>query len=112
MPIRPENKGRYPKDWDDISRRIRFERAKGRCESCGAEHGQPHPKTGSIVVLTTAHLDHDPANCDRMDQGYPMLPKEESNLRAWCQKCHNSYDARHRRSGINQRAAKDQMELF
>lgn len=27
MPIRPENRDRYPKDWPEISRRIRFERA-------------------------------------------------------------------------------------
>jgi 5-methylcytosine-specific restriction endonuclease McrA len=33
------------------------------------------------VVLTTAHLDHDPSNCD------------PANLRAWCQRCHNTYDA-------------------
>lgn len=30
----------YPLDWDDISRRIRFERAGGRCEQCGLKHGQ------------------------------------------------------------------------
>lgn len=31
MPIRPENKARYPKDWPAISKRIR-ERSGGRCE--------------------------------------------------------------------------------
>ena len=31
MPIKPENKGRYPKDWKAISTAIR-ERAAGRCE--------------------------------------------------------------------------------
>jgi len=47
MPIRPENKDRYPDDWDQISHRIRFERAEGRCEFCRiAYHGQPHPVTG------------------------------------------------------------------
>ena len=25
----------YPKDWDEFSRRIRFERAEGRCECLG-----------------------------------------------------------------------------
>lgn len=30
---------RYPADWDAISRRIRFGRAKGKCEQCGAPHG-------------------------------------------------------------------------
>lgn len=35
------------------------------------------------IVLTTAHLDHDPANNDL------------SNLRALCQKCHLDYDRDH-----------------
>lgn len=32
MPIRPENRDKYPPDWAEISRRIRFERAGGQCE--------------------------------------------------------------------------------
>lgn len=112
MPIRPENKDKYPRCWDDISKRIRFERAGNKCEACGAENYRPHPETGSQVVLTVAHLDHNPANCDGMDKGGPLLPKERSNLRAWCQKCHNTYDAPMRRAGINERAAKDQLKLF
>jgi hypothetical protein len=84
MPIRPENRARYPKDWREISRRIRHERAGNRCEQCGAENHQPHPVTGSKVVLTVAHLDHTPENCD------------PANLRAWYQRCHNQYDAAHR----------------
>lgn len=94
MPIRPENKIRYPKGWPAISSRIRFERAEGRCECdgecgrlhagrCHATHGRPHPITGSKVVLTVAHLDHTPENCD------------DANLRAMCQRCHLSYDGPH-----------------
>lgn len=117
MPIRPENKNKYPKCWDDISRRIRFERAGGKCESCGVENYsyiEPKVEDGKTarVVLTVAHLDHNPANCDGMDRGGQMLPKEKSNLRAWCQKCHNSYDAPMRLAGIRERAAKDQLKLF
>ena len=56
MPIRPENKARYPKDWALRSYFVRFVRGRGKCEWCGAEHGKPHPITGSIVVLTTAHV--------------------------------------------------------
>jgi elongation factor P--beta-lysine ligase len=37
MPIRPENKDRYPKDWPEIRKRI-LERAKNRCEFCGVEN--------------------------------------------------------------------------
>ena len=91
MPIRPENKARYPKDWKAISLSIR-ERAMQRCEECHASNGEPHPVTRSKVVLTVAHLDHQPENC------------APSNLRAWCQRCHNRYDAPMRRAGIKERA--------
>jgi len=97
MPIRPENRARYPKDWRAISLEVR-EAAGWRCEGspaypdCRAENGKPHPLTGSIVVLTVAHLDHQPENCDR------------ANLKAWCQRCHNTYDLPMRKAGIAQRA--------
>jgi hypothetical protein len=83
MPIKAENKKLYPRYWKEISYYIRFIRANGFCELCGAEHGRPHPITKSKVVLTTMHLDHDPTNCD------------PENLKAGCQKCHLSYDAKH-----------------
>lgn len=97
MPIRPENLARYPADWPAISLRVR-EAAGWRCEgspaypACRAANGQPHPATGSIVVLTVAHLDHTPEN---------VAPW---NLRAWCQRCHNTYDLPHRRAGRISRA--------
>lgn len=99
MPIRPENKARYPSDWKAISKRIR-ENAGNRCEGspaypdCRAENGKPHPETGSKVVLTVAHLDHQPENC------------ADDNLKAWCQRCHNTYDMPMRRAGIQRRAKK------
>lgn len=80
MPIRPENRCRYPADWPAISHRIRFERAGGRCEWCGAENYAPHPVTLSRVILTVAHIDHVPENC------------AESNLAALCQRCHLNHD--------------------
>ena len=122
MPIREENKARYPKDWPQISKAIR-ERARNHCEKCeapngvviwrGLEHGERpayaipcgdgahtvDAETGEVlgvrllrdlkrwgwrevrVVLTVAHLDHTPENCD------------PDNLRAWCQRCHLAYDA-------------------
>ncbi len=42
-PPRPLSKLRqrgYPKDWAKISRRVRFDRAKGICEQCGKRHGE------------------------------------------------------------------------
>lgn len=96
MPIRPENRARYPKNWSEISRRIKFERAAGRCEcrgECGRGthgdercpnlHGKPAYGTGSTVVLTTAHLNHTPEDC------------APDNLRAMCQGCHLHYDREH-----------------
>lgn len=132
MPIRDENRARYPKDWPQISKAIR-ERAGQKCEKCGAPNGElirrgktadgQHvwrlcsdsafmdgvcAETGLLapdsmedevgygaavrVVLTVAHLDHQPENCD------------PENLRAWCQRCHNTYDAPMRRAGTKSRA--------
>lgn len=34
------DKSRYPSNWPEISRRIRFERAGAKCEWCGAPHGK------------------------------------------------------------------------
>lgn len=88
MPIKPENRSRYPKNWKQIRTSI-LERAGHRCEFCGVENYSMrlNPKTGKEVkiILTIAHLDHTPENCD------------PSNLRALCQKCHNTYDAEHRK---------------
>jgi hypothetical protein len=94
MPIRPENRRRYPPNWREISDRIRFQRAGRRCECagecrrghtgrCDAMHGQPNPATKALVILTVAHLDHTPENC------------ADANLKAMCQACHLSYDADH-----------------
>lgn len=115
MPIRPENRARYPRDWPAISARIR-ERAGDRCECegecgrgthagrCPNRQGEPAYGTGSRVVLTTAHLDHTPENC------------ADDNLRSMCQGCHLHYDREHhaqtawrtRREG---RAVRDILEV-
>lgn len=77
----PMRRSLYPSDWEKISLRIR-ERDGWRCKFCGAANGEPHPITGSIVVLTVAHHpDPDPMNCT------------DSNLQALCQSCHNRLDA-------------------
>ena len=87
MPILPENRDRYPSDWKLRSYFVRFIRAKGRCEWCGAENRKPHPETGATVILTTAHV-------------YDDRPEASSllNLAALCQKCHNGHDAKARQA--------------
>lgn len=91
MPIKPENKKRYPSNWKEIRQQI-LDRANNRCEFCGIENHSLRYRVGrdgleipTKVVLTIAHLDHTPENCD------------PSNLRALCQRCHNRYDAEHRK---------------
>lgn len=102
MPIRPEMRKRYPKDWKLRSRFVRFYRAQNRCEWCGAKNGCPHPVTGSKVVLTTAHVfDHRPEAASLL------------NLAALCQKCHNGHDMKMRRENRRARliAESGQIEL-
>ena len=79
--MRPENAKRYPPDWKLRSRFVRFVRARNRCEWCGARNYEPHPITGSKVVLTTAHV------YDKRPEAASLL-----NLAALCQRCHLNHD--------------------
>ncbi len=96
MPIRPENKNKYPKNWKEIRKEI-LKRADNKCEGspkypdCRAENYKSHPVTKSRVILTIAHLDHNPENCNK------------NNLKAMCQRCHNTYDIENRVKGIKDR---------
>lgn len=74
---------KYCNDWKLRSKFIRFYRAKNKCEVCGAENYKTHPITGSKVILTVAHLNHDISN------------NSFFNLKAMCQRCHLRYDAKH-----------------
>jgi len=77
----PTRRANYPPDWEQLSLYVRWVRAAGTCEGCGAWNSYPHPVTGSRVMLTVAHLDHDTTNND------------PGNLRALCQRCHLTHDA-------------------
>jgi 5-methylcytosine-specific restriction endonuclease McrA len=69
---------------------------------CGSDdHGKAR-LTVVQVVLTVAHLDHTPENCD------------PSNLRAWCQRCHLVYDREHHaaNAAATRRARLKTLELF
>lgn len=109
MPVKPENRARYPSNWAEIVAQVR-ERSGNACEGspdfpeCRRPNGWLlNKRTGELtddghaaeaweladgdkvvkIVLTTAHLDHQPENCDM------------ANLRHWCQRCHLHYDRHH-----------------
>ena len=107
MPIKPENKAKYPVNWKEIRADI-LERAGHKCEGspaypyCRVPNGHfRNNDTGHVtsnivdaeawhwdgesvtkIVLTIAHLNHDETDC------------RPENLKAWCQKCHLTYDAK------------------
>ena len=80
-------------------------RAGNKCEgspaypNCRAENGKAHPITGSKVVLTTAHLNHDELETENL-----------SHLRYWCQRCHLTYDAKHH--AVNARATRRKRKVI
>lgn len=82
---------RYPANWKEISLSIRRDRANWRCEWCGAEQGQPHPLTGSRVILTVAHLGS-PWPDGRPGNKHDKMDVRPENLAALCQRCHLNYD--------------------
>lgn len=60
MPIKPENRHRYPRNWREIRAQI-LDRAGHCCDGspaypdCRAANAEPHPVTGSLVVVTIAY---------------------------------------------------------
>ena len=88
MPIKPENAKRYPHNWKDIRAAV-LQRAGNRCEGspmfpdCRAKNGEPHPVTGSMVVCTTAHIDHD-----------DLETTDINRLLFLCNRCHLTMDAK------------------
>lgn len=104
----PFDRSRYPANWEDFSRRIRFDRAGGQCEcagECGLHDGRdlffPVAKRcderhgalakwadpTSTIILTVAHLNgrSGPCACD-------PLCADEAHVKAMCQRCHLSHE--------------------
>lgn len=102
MPISREKDKLYPggsirsRAWQDIRKWV-FLRSGGMCEGsplypeCRAENGMPHPVTGSKVVLTVAHINHD------------VSKNSPDDLKHWCQRCHNTHDAKFRRENAKRK---------
>ena len=109
MPIKPENRSRYPANWKAIRDAVRA-RSGDCCEGspdfpdCRRPNGWLlNKRTGELtddgqiaeawehadgdkvtkIVLTVGHLDHQPEHNDM------------ANLRHWCQRCHLHYDRHH-----------------
>lgn len=74
----------YAENWLSEIRPAILQRAGNRCEFCGVPNYTYHPETGSRVVLTIAHLNHD------------IHDNRPENLAALCQKCHNTHDGHKR----------------
>lgn len=126
MPIRPENKDRYPADWKAISLRIR-ERAGQKCEWCKAPNGVliDRSRDGEAYMLMDGQVfsatdgeAHGYArgsewpSCGRLTKVILTVahldhtPENcaDDNLKALCQRCHNRYDMPMRRAGMKGRA--------
>lgn len=121
MPIRKDLKPLYPDNWAEIRTKI-LARAENRCERCGIKNGSfgirdldghfqhlwefdsmPFDDEGFSddakffkIVLTIAHLDHDPTHNDGMEDGAQAVAADRANLLALCQQCHNRHDGPHR----------------
>lgn len=137
MPIRPENRARYPKEWPQIRAAI-LERAEHKCEKCKAPNRTRIARGAGKDVDTYMTDDADVYCADsgqylgrcRMDS-FVMLRMTDvvltiahldhvpencapENLRAWCQRCHLRYDAAHHAATANQtrRSGRAVADLF
>lgn len=118
MPIKPENRARYPKNWKEIRQRI-LARAGNECEKCKAPNGQwimrgAGKDAGTYMLWDGQVFSESTGERLGMARGseYEVLrgvvivltiahldhtPENcgDYNLCAWCQKCHLAYDQEH-----------------
>ena len=133
MPIRPHLRRLYPADWPRLTNLIRFERAKGRCETCGRPHGRLvlHCGDGRWFDKTedlwkTGHgigtdkpRGHRRLRLTKVILATAHLDHDPTNndldnLKALCQRCHLLYDQpeHRRRRWLTLRSRKALGDLF
>lgn len=116
MPIRRELRRLYPGHWPELSRRVRFERAGGRCQGCGRPHGTtvrclPDGRWFDPVGSTWRDGKGRPARWPDLEQlvrqrttrvvlaaahlDHNPRNNRLRNLRSLCQRCHLLHDRSH-----------------
>lgn len=137
MPIKPENKARYPENWPEIRAAV-LARAGHRCERCKAQNltrvcrgagsdadtymtDDAHiydantgehlgrRRMGDYEVAAFVKIVLTIAHLDHVPENCAM-----ENLRAWCQRCHLRYDAQHHATNAREtrRSRKAVSDLF
>jgi hypothetical protein len=116
MPIRPEMQGFYPRDWQEISQKVRFARAAGVCQSCGRPHGVnvrclPDGRWFDAMrgtwrngrgrparwpdLVEMAQLRHTRVVLAAAHLDHDPRNNRRRNLRGLCQRCHMIHDRPH-----------------
>jgi hypothetical protein len=117
--MRTDEKNGYPKNWEEISLRIRVKRAKNKCEFCGLENHSVimrtfglvhHASKNEISILHEyARKNHISFNQTCKKFGFTRVilttahlnhnpaDNRDENLKALCQKCHLNYDGHTRK---------------
>ena len=135
MPIRPQFKWLYPIDWPELSKAIRFGRAKGRCECCGRPHGEQVKHLGDggwwdaqdhtwrnglgralprLVINDNALVRMTKVVLATAHLDHDPTNNPRRNLKALCQRCHMLHDREEhrRRRWLTYRMRKAVGDLF
>ncbi len=118
MPIKPENRDRYPANWKEIREAI-LARAGNCCEQCKVENGTRIARGAGRFADTYMRADAEVFDANTGESlGQVRMSEYEvknmvdivltiahldhvpencapENLCAWCQRCHLRYDAQH-----------------
>ena len=131
MPIRPENKHRYPADWKTVIVPAVRERSGNVCEECGVKNyslggrlpggrwmkAEPTGDNGLRLTWPDPGTYHWCSDGERREvlriirivltvahlDHDDLETRDITRLRHWCQRCHNRYDAKMRAEGIKAR---------